>query len=245
MCRSVMITGSNKRIMRTIKPLTCTGLVMFLLGLHLAVLLLFDFKPKPRKVPAYPEALSLTFDMTVPEAIAEEVMREAAATVPSPEPAPIPPQTLPEEPPEQVVPAPAEPQAVQSVPAQTIKTSVNSSSAAPIKTETVPVGTTTKPNPDRGLSESDYMSLIIGKLEKHKIYPLSLRKRGIQRDAAITFTIRHNGKAADISAADTGTHRLLLQAAIQTVKAAEPFPVRENSNADYTMRVTIRYRLEE
>ncbi|MDR0376313.1 MAG: energy transducer TonB [Spirochaetaceae bacterium] len=98
----------------------------------------------------------------------------------------------------------------------------------------------------RTMTEAEYLALIMGQLEKNKIYPLAARKRGVEGDITVRFTIRQrDGSVSDIQLADTSGHRFLTQAAIETIRSASPFPVMEGREADYTARVSIRYRLED
>jgi protein TonB len=96
-------------------------------------------------------------------------------------------------------------------------------------------------------AEADYLALILRRLEEKKVYPLSVRKRGLEGDVTVAFTIAQNGAVTGITLGDSA-HRFLGQAAIETVHAASPFPVRpaqHNQGKDYPVRVTIRYKLEE
>jgi TonB family protein len=100
--------------------------------------------------------------------------------------------------------------------------------------------------PERNaLSEADYLALVMGRLEQNKVYPLAVRRRGIEGNITVAFTIKGDGKVSDIQLADTTGHRLLAQAAFQTIRSSSPFPVPENQNGDYTVQVTIRYQLED
>jgi TonB family protein len=96
-------------------------------------------------------------------------------------------------------------------------------------------------------AEADYMALIMRRLEEKKVYPLSVRKRGIEGDVTVDFTIGRNGAVTGITLADSA-HRFLGQAAAETIRSADPFPAApalNNEGKDYPVRVTIRYRLEE
>jgi TonB family protein len=97
----------------------------------------------------------------------------------------------------------------------------------------------------RTMSDAEYLALIMNRLEQHKIYPLAVRKRGIEGNVTVTFTIEQNGSVSDIQLADPSGHRFLAQAAFETIRSSSPFPVREDRGGDYTMQVTIRYQLED
>jgi protein TonB len=95
------------------------------------------------------------------------------------------------------------------------------------------------------MTDAEYLALIMGRLEKHKIYPLSVRKRGIEGDVTVEFTIKRDGTVSALSMADPSGHRFLVQAAFETIHSASPFPVMEGREGDYTARVSIRYQLED
>jgi TonB family protein len=247
-------------VSRPVKLIPGTICFTVLITAHILVLSIIDFsRSKPRQ---YNKETSVTLDIS--ESVMEDIS-EITSTAAEEEPAVVtqtsavlPVETLPASlPPETPVVEPVPAAVLPETPAPAVPESIiaskppsSDSDATPrrvtVSKNVVPVktGAVEKSN-QPGMSDAEYITLIMGRLEKYKIYPLSLRKRGIQGDAGVIFTIRSDGTTADITTADTGTHRLLVQAAIQTVKAAEPFPVRKGSNTDYVMQVTIRYRLEE
>jgi protein TonB len=94
------------------------------------------------------------------------------------------------------------------------------------------------------MSEAEYAALIMRRLEEKKIYPLSMRKRGITGDVEALFTIRPDGSLGSLRAGDAPAHPFLAQAALETVRSAAPFPVMEGRAEDYSLRVTIRFQLE-
>ena len=106
----------------------------------------------------------------------------------------------------------------------------------------VSVPSTVKNSP---MTDADYLALIMGRLEKNKIYPLSVRKRGIEGDIMAAFTIRQDGTVTDMRLVDPSGHRFLAQAAFETIRSASPFPVMEGYEGDYTVQVSIRYHLED
>jgi protein TonB len=94
------------------------------------------------------------------------------------------------------------------------------------------------------MSESDYLALIMRRLEEKKVYPLAMRKRGIEGAMPVSFTIRADGSLARVQAEERGAHPFLMQAALETVKSASPFPVLEREGGDFSVHVTIKYQLE-
>jgi protein TonB len=99
--------------------------------------------------------------------------------------------------------------------------------------------------PPHRMSNAEYLALIMRRLEKNKIYPRSVRKRGIEGDVTVHFTIRRDGTVSDIRLAEPSGHRFLGQAAVETIRSASPFPVMEGLEGEYRAQVNIRYRLEE
>ena len=95
------------------------------------------------------------------------------------------------------------------------------------------------------MTAAEYLALIMGRLERNKISPLSVRRRGIDGNITVDFTIRPDGTVSDMSLADPSGHRFLAQAAFETIRSAAPFPVLEGHEGDYTVRVSIRYQLED
>jgi protein TonB len=96
----------------------------------------------------------------------------------------------------------------------------------------------------RVMSESDYIALIMRRLEEKKVYPLAMRKRGIAGNMPVRFTIGADGALVRVTAEDSRAHPFLAQAALETVRSASPFPVMEGRNGDFSLQVTIRYELE-
>ena len=95
------------------------------------------------------------------------------------------------------------------------------------------------------MTAAEYLALIMGRLEKNKIYPLAVRKRGIEGDIMAAFTIRQDGTVSDMRLVDPSGHRFLAQAAFETIRSASPFPVMEGHEGDYAVQVSIRYHLED
>ena len=95
----------------------------------------------------------------------------------------------------------------------------------------------------RRMSEDDYLALILRRLEEKKVYPLAMRKRGIQGEVSVSFTVRPDGSLGALQPPANASHPFLAQAALETVRAASPFPVMEGRAGDYAVRITIRYQL--
>ena len=92
--------------------------------------------------------------------------------------------------------------------------------------------------------EADYLALIMRRLEEKKVYPMSVRKRGIEGDVSLYFVVKTDGSLAALPQAESAAHPFLAQAALETVKSASPFPVLEGSAGDFPVRMVMRYQLE-
>ncbi|MDR1618087.1 MAG: TonB family protein [Treponema sp.] len=214
------------------------GICFFILAaLHLVIPALI--RPPVRQRPETKE-MSLTFEsFSFPQAVTSAAAVVPEVPKPLPAAAPELPKTLPPELSETALPVEAPAEAGGEIAA------LAESAAFP--------GTTAVPAAEGGgaFAETDYMALIMRRLEEKKVYPLSVRKRGIEGDVTVDFTIGRNGAVTGIVLADSA-HRFLGQAAIETVRSASPFPaipnalkVINNQEKEYPVRVTIRYRLEE
>jgi protein TonB len=243
--------GSNesRRVNRVLALAFFTALTV----LHIAFLSVFDIFTKSERPFTETRELFLTLDFAdngpeETEKLTSEAAQKAAQELPLPaaslpEEEVPPPEPVPEEIPlfrgESGIASPVEletavPLAVspESVPAHT-------GDSAP----SISAGTLSRQN--NPMTDADYLALIMDRLEKNKIYPLSVRKRGIEGDITAAFTIRRDGTVSDMKLVDPSGHRFLAQAAFETIRSASPFPVMEGRDGDYTARVNIRYRLED
>jgi TonB family protein len=252
MWQSVTISPVNRRD-RNGDPGSAAwgGLCFFVLAaLHLLIPALVRFAPPARRQPEMRE-LSLSFEsFSVPETAA-----------PTPPPAVVPPDgpEIPPALPETVTAETAAVEAAAAVPAAEVPAEAAPESAARAAfPESAGAGAIPAHRGNGAAAGGsgtaaggtaagvDYMALIMRRLEEKKVYPLSVRKRGIEGDVTVEFTIGRNGAVTGITLADSA-HRFLGQAAVETVRSASPFPAPalNNKGKDYPVRVTIRYRLEE
>jgi TonB family protein len=86
--------------------------------------------------------------------------------------------------------------------------------------------------------------MIMRRLEEKKVYPFAMRKRGIEGDVSVRFVVKSDGSLGAVQPAAKAAHPFLVQAALETVKSAGPFPVMEGSAGDFSVQLTIRYQLE-
>ncbi len=77
--------------------------------------------------------------------------------------------------------------------------------------------------PDKGASQA-YFNTVRRRIERHKHYPFSARRRRIEGAVAVRFILHPDGRATDAAPAGSTGHRLLNQAALKAVRDASPFP---------------------
>lgn len=68
-----------------------------------------------------------------------------------------------------------------------------------------------------------YLQQLLAHIEKHKYYPSSARRRGLTGEVMIELSINHQGNIDRLNT--SGEHRILNQAAKQTIQTAIPLPV--------------------
>jgi TonB family protein len=234
--------GEGSSGIRRVNRLLTLACFTALAGLHIALISLFDFFEKGEGSFTEPGELFLTLDFAdhAPEEPAAEAAPEAPfSAVPLPQEetlSSVPPEEIPLLQEESGMASPTEPERV--LPGAASPSSHTGEAASSVFAPSAGV----KNSP---MTNAEYLALIMGRLEKNKIYPLSVRKRGIEGDIMAAFTIRQDGTVSDMRLADPSGHRFLAQAAFETIRSASPFPVMEGHEGDYTVQVSIRYRLED
>jgi protein TonB len=252
--RGIGSGGGICRVNRLLAPACFTALAV----LHIVFLSVFDFFAKSERPFTETRELFLTLDFadTGPEESAElaQEMAQAAAQTAARE-VPLPAAPLPEE---EVLPLePVSEDIPLSQGESGIESPAGSETAIPpaasfsAPAEGVPVHTAASAVPggsvparNNPMTDAEYLALIMSRLEKNKIYPLSVRKRGSEGDITVVFTIRRDGTVSGLKLADPSGHRFLAQAAFETIRSASPFPVK-GRDEDYPVQVSIRYRLED
>jgi len=73
--------------------------------------------------------------------------------------------------------------------------------------------------------ESERESVVRNHLERFKYYPTSARKRGIVGEVEVAFELDAKGHAGMLKILSESGYRLLDDAALETVRRAQPFPV--------------------
>lgn len=67
-----------------------------------------------------------------------------------------------------------------------------------------------------------YLAQLMGHIERHKYYPPSARRRGMQGTVKISFLLLENGEIRDLAV--SGSHTILEHAAAEAMRKAAPLP---------------------
>lgn len=84
---------------------------------------------------------------------------------------------------------------------------------------------------------SDYLQALIGHIESFKFYPTAARRRGIEASVQVRFVLMADGSIQGLQIQDG--HKLLRQAAQETLRRAEPLPAAPAS-IEYPLQVEYR-----
>ncbi len=92
-------------------------------------------------------------------------------------------------------------------------------------------------------AKQEYLRRLMAHIESHKHYPRAARRRGIQGDVNVSFTLKAAGRVEGLTA--VGGHRLLSSAASDAVRDAQPLPpppdlIKLPWPVNFTMRFTLR-----
>jgi len=89
-----------------------------------------------------------------------------------------------------------------------------------------------------------YLARIMQLIKAHKSYPYSARRRHMEDDVRISFTLDANGQPTHIQI--NGKHTRLQRASRQAIEAAQPFPpVPEALGSSTRIEFTMQYRLSQ
>lgn len=89
---------------------------------------------------------------------------------------------------------------------------------------------------------SNYLSLIISKIERNKRYPPLARRNGIEGMVKVKFSIDQNGALLGLAIERGSGFELLDQEALSMVRRASPFPPPEKN---FELSLTIVFRLKD
>ncbi|MBE9503506.1 MAG: energy transducer TonB [Proteobacteria bacterium] len=85
---------------------------------------------------------------------------------------------------------------------------------------------------------SDFIPLILSKIEAAKIYPKSAIRRGLEGAATIKFRIRTDGQVDEVNLVESSGFDVLDRASIKAIKKAAPFPY-----VDFWLKVAVNFKL--
>jgi protein TonB len=91
-----------------------------------------------------------------------------------------------------------------------------------------------------------YEQVLAAWLDRHKYYPSTLRRRGIEGEGKLQIRITRKGDVLDVKVLKAFTHPSLTSIAEDWVKRAEPFPPvpSQISGESYVFAVPVVFRLE-
>ena len=91
-----------------------------------------------------------------------------------------------------------------------------------------------------------YEQILAAWLDRHKYYPSTLRRRGIEGEGKLQIRITRTGDVLDVKILQAFTHPSLTSIAEDWVKRAEPFPPvpSQISGESYVFAVPVVFRLE-
>jgi len=92
-----------------------------------------------------------------------------------------------------------------------------------------------------------YFSGIRSKINRYKKYPAQAKRRQMEGDISVRFTLHRDGTVSTITAASNGKQRLLEQSAIEAVRRSSPFqPLPATINQEtIVIRIVVHYRLSQ
>jgi len=189
--------------------------------IHLLVIVQFA-KPIRPNIITSPQEISFEVEWVSP-AVADEVPQEA-----TPEPStPTPPIVSQKEAP--IIPPKAEPKPTPKpkldAPKKTPAKQVQAQHPISPKTTSIANMDSTQFNTPKALQmqmRQDYLSHIFAIIKTHKTYPYSARRRHIEGDIHVIFSITQDGQIRNIKM--TGEHASLRHASIAAIEASTPLP---------------------
>ena len=94
------------------------------------------------------------------------------------------------------------------------------------------------------MTREDYFSMLRMRIESHKKYPDSARKRQIEGAVEVCFTLLADGEISTLTIVTPSHHPVLNQAALNAVKAALPFPRPPNNLFSSDLKINIKISFE-
>ncbi|PWR20290.1 energy transducer TonB [Zavarzinia aquatilis] len=88
-------------------------------------------------------------------------------------------------------------------------------------------------------AKADFKALVSAWIERHKRFPDRLRRRGLQGTPVVRFRLTRDGQVVDCRIERGSPHDGIDEAAMETIRRAEPFPAMPDDVPGETMEFTV------
>jgi protein TonB len=209
------------------------------IGLHAVVLM--GWRADPISPPSLPPALTLRFSMRpqaapAPLAPSTPAVSQSAerATEVHPEPS--------------VLASPTEPRQAVEAPAP-VQPKTEAATASPAAPQIL----ASAQQPDGSAAQAAvlaararYEQVLAAWLDRHKYYPASLRRRGLEGEGVLRVALSRDGRVLDLESFEAMPDALLDRVAMDWVRRADPFPAvpEEIPGDEYSIRFPVRFSLD-
>jgi len=101
-------------------------------------------------------------------------------------------------------------------------------------------------NSELAAARAGYEQILAAWLDRHKYYPASLRRRGLQGEGVLRVTLARDGHVLELGSFEALPDALLERVAEDWVKRADPFPAvpEEIPGDEYAVRFPVRFQLD-
>ncbi|MCB9987953.1 MAG: energy transducer TonB [Rhodospirillales bacterium] len=89
---------------------------------------------------------------------------------------------------------------------------------------TAPRTATAKESGHKGIMPYDYRQTLVRHIEEHKYYPVAARRRGLEGEATVAFSMDPAGNLQHARVIKTSGQHILDNAALVTIRQASPYP---------------------
>jgi protein TonB len=215
--------GPNRRLV------TITGVVV--VGLHLALLLLWLFNGHIKDVPKRPD---IDIELTAPAPVQSEIQAPPAPVTP-PAPALQPPPEVP------VTPKPPPPQPSDTAP---VVPSEPTPTPPPAAAAPAPTGGQADVLPSALTADADYKAAELN--NPKPLYPLTAVRQEAQGRVLLLVEVLADGRAGRVTLEKTSGHAILDASAMNTVRLWQFIPARKDGVfVTQTIRVPIDFNLKD
>jgi protein TonB len=101
---------------------------------------------------------------------------------------------------------------------------------------------TGEPGESKAEFSSDYLSLIVSRIQRQKRYPLGARRRGIEGEVKVKFSIDRRGNLIGIELERSSGFEILDEEALSMVRRASPFPAPPERTLELHIRILFRLK---